>query len=445
MAKSQTRKLNIVVAVRDQTKTALTGIKSGVKKFAAGVANVGKKIAGAISMAFKAVIAAATVALALLLREVKRQFEEIDRLAKTAVRFGVAVENIRALELAGKLAGVELSQLTTILRDTSRRVSEAAQGTGEAQEALKELGLSARDLNKLSVDRQFDVIMSKLAEVENANDRVRIAYDIMGRSGTQALTMLGKSLQSAKLEAELLGVELDQTGAQAIQDANDEVTRMQTAFKGIAQTIAIGIAPAVERVANIIKDTLIQIRLATSSVDTIRLSLEEGFVSFSIVAIEMVQKIGTAFARAMTDPINAAISTINELTGSQFALLEARRNAYLDEVSAALGQELESIRAQLDAQARLRGSLQNGLQLSPDPEGGGVGRTPPGQPGIVEGRLLTGQSQSSAQMIADVQREADRKRQAEAKRAMEQREKTNQLLEQAINNPNNGLGGLLAR
>jgi len=210
MAKN-TRKLSIVVSVRDQTRKTLGGIRANIQRFSEATSK-------AISRAFKVGLAVAGGAMAVFVAAIKRQFAEIDRLAKDALRFGIPIEQITGLELAANLAGVSLDQMMTIMRDMQRRVSEAAQDTGEAKDALTELGLSAADLNKMGLVEQFEIIRKALKGQKNENDRNRLAFQLMGRSGVQAMTMLNSSMMENVKTAELLGIQLD-------DDLIDKVTK----------------------------------------------------------------------------------------------------------------------------------------------------------------------------------------------------------------------------
>jgi len=258
MAKN-TRKLSIVVSVRDQTRKTLGGIRANIQRFSEATSK-------AISRAFKVGLAAAAVSFGVFVANVKRQFGEIDQLAKDAFRFGVAIENIRGLELAGKLAGLSLSEMGTILRDTARRVSEAAQGTGEAQDALKELGLDAKQLNLMPVEDQLDMVLKAMGKVENNNDRIRLSYDIMGRSGVKGLTLIGTSISGAIRETKMLGTALNDDIAANVQQANDDLTRMKEAFKGIVQVAVADLAPRLTVIFKGIKQFLIEVRYGIQAI-----------------------------------------------------------------------------------------------------------------------------------------------------------------------------------
>ncbi len=420
-----TRKLNIVVAVRDQTKKKLGVIEGRIKSFAAktgaAMARVGAAITTAIGGALKAALAVAAVALASFVALVKREFAKIDELAKTAFRFGIAIENIRGLALAAKTAGLSLSELNTVLRDTSRRVSEAAKGTGEAQDAIKELELDAKRLNMMPVTDQLDVILKALEDVDNQNDRIRLSNKVMGESGVKALTLIGSSLRQNIFETELFGTKLNTEIATNVQRANDEFTKMKEALRGIVQ-IAVGtVAPVLERIFKFIKQQLISIRF---TIEAIPLTVERELLKIKKMFFDLS-------ADLMSTPLGE--------------VLFGKTNAPLLQFTAeGVQKEIDRINKQINDLTRLPGNLQiPGLDAGGGETPGRRGPTP--GPSIVGGRLLTGAAQSNAERLASIA-DAHKKEQAQqAARQLKATQELQELMRQAVRNPSNDLGGLLRR
>ena len=79
---------------------------------------------------------------------VKSSLQSIDTLGKTASKLGVTSQALQKLRFASQLAGVETRTVDMAVQRFTRRLSEAAQNTGEAKDALKELGLNAKELSK---------------------------------------------------------------------------------------------------------------------------------------------------------------------------------------------------------------------------------------------------------------------------------------------------------
>lgn len=61
----------------------------------------------------------------------------------------------------------------------TRRAAEAAQGTGEAQKAIKELGIDAVKFSNLSLEEKMYQLSDALQGVGNESDQLRIAFKLL--------------------------------------------------------------------------------------------------------------------------------------------------------------------------------------------------------------------------------------------------------------------------
>ena len=111
----------------------------------------------------------------------KNAIEAGDNIHKLNLRLGMSTESLSQLEHAADLSGIKFETLTMGLQRMTRRVAEAAQGTGEAKGALEELGLSAQYLAGLAPERQFELIADAMLGVTNQSDKVRLAMKLFLR------------------------------------------------------------------------------------------------------------------------------------------------------------------------------------------------------------------------------------------------------------------------
>lgn len=236
-------------AARD-AQAGLGGLGRGLDRtgVASGLAQMGlAKLVG---------VAGGAVATFLTLRAgihgVAHAMSALDNLGKTADKLSVDPRKLAGLRLAAEEAGIASSKFDTSLGQMVRRVSEATEGTGEAAGALRELGLSANSLNSLAPDRQFRTIAEALKGVANPANQARIAYDLFGRSGIDLLNVLRKdsaALDEAQRAAEKLGIAVDRKSIAAVEAANDALGRMKKSGEGLANSLAVLVAPAVENTA----------------------------------------------------------------------------------------------------------------------------------------------------------------------------------------------------
>jgi hypothetical protein len=76
---------------------------------------------------------------------VDRSISAADANGKTADKIGVGVEALQELRFAAKASGIEQQTLDMALQRFTCRAAEAAQGIGEAKDALAQMGIALRD------------------------------------------------------------------------------------------------------------------------------------------------------------------------------------------------------------------------------------------------------------------------------------------------------------
>ena len=183
----------------------------------------------------------------------KSSMATIDNLAKTADKIGTTTEALGGLRHAAELTGVSSNTLDMAMQRLTRRVSEAADGTGEAKGALQELGLNAVELEKLPLDTQMEKIADAMGGLDTQADKVRIAMKLFDSEGVSLVnTLSGGSagLSEMAAEAEQLGITISRVDAAQIEAANDSVTRAKGVFEGLGNQLAVAFSPLVEEVAN---------------------------------------------------------------------------------------------------------------------------------------------------------------------------------------------------
>ena len=134
-------KYNVPITATDKTAAAFKSVMGSAGKLASAAAKIGLTFA-----------TAGTAAAAAL---TKMSMQNIDALAKTSDRLGIATQSLAGLQHAASLAGVENKTLEKSLQNLAIGVSDAADGSGIAKDALIELGLSAATLEKMPVDAQM--------------------------------------------------------------------------------------------------------------------------------------------------------------------------------------------------------------------------------------------------------------------------------------------------
>ena len=111
---------------------------------------------------------------------VDRSISAANAIGKTADKIGVGVEALQELRFAAKASGVEQQTLDMALQRFTRRAAEAAQGTGEAKDALAQMGIALRDQsgNLRSSEDLLGDVADAFARIEDPAERVRLAFKL---------------------------------------------------------------------------------------------------------------------------------------------------------------------------------------------------------------------------------------------------------------------------
>lgn len=199
-------------------------------------------------MAFRSIgpalgVGAGALGLTALTRSIRSVVAESSELGKVADLLGVNVEALQELRYAAELAGVSQNAFDMALQRFTRRAAEAAQGTGEAKDALKELGIELTDSegNLRPTEELLRDVADAFTKVENASERVRIAQKLFDSEGVRMVNMLrngAAGIDDMTQKAREAGAVLDEDLVRAAERVDDR-------FATLAKTVGTGFKTAV--------------------------------------------------------------------------------------------------------------------------------------------------------------------------------------------------------
>lgn len=231
-------KTEVEITAVDRTAAAFRSVTGGLQK-------LGRQVLSAQSALFAL---AGVGGLGLL---VKNAFDAGDATAKLSDRLGISTEKLAGLQHAANLAGVDTDKVTLAMRGLTKGVIDAAQGTGEMQQAFNRLGLSADQLARMPLDQQFMKVGEALMRVQNVTERNALAMQIFGSRASEVLNIFAEGgLREAQDDVEKMGVALSRVDAAKIEMANDAMSRAKLAIQGVANSIALALAPIITELAN---------------------------------------------------------------------------------------------------------------------------------------------------------------------------------------------------
>ena len=214
---------------RKATEDTANGMRGRFKSIGAAV----KKVKGNV-----AAMAGVLVGLAgaKMVQVAKSAINVADAIGNTADKLGISTEALQEFQFAATQTGVSAETLSMGLQRFGRRAAEAANGTGESRDALRQLGVQLRneDGTLRSTEALFTSAMESLAAVEDPLERVRLGFKLFDSEGV-ALVNMADNFGELREKAEAMGIVLEDRVIRNAQenkaefDALWEVTKNQLA------------------------------------------------------------------------------------------------------------------------------------------------------------------------------------------------------------------------
>lgn len=178
----------------------------------------------------------------------KREADAIDQTAKFAKRIGDTSENLGGLEIAAARTGVQFNALQMGMQRMTRRIAEAAGGTGEAKDTIKALGLDAKQLAKNLPTENLKIIADRLKTVTDQSHKVRLAFKLFDSEGVALVNTL--ALGSDEMQrmidfAKKIGFAVGEDAAGRIERMNDALGDLKFIFRAIIRIAVVELSPIV--------------------------------------------------------------------------------------------------------------------------------------------------------------------------------------------------------
>lgn len=230
----------------DELIKSLGDVKNSGKQVAADITAIGAAAVGAAAGLFEFVHSAAQWA------------DDVNTLSKVT---GIGTDELQKFSYATNLIDVDISTMTGSLTKMTRTMNDARDGSGNAAEAYKTLGISVTDTEGALRDRLevYYEVIDALGKVENETERDALAMQLFGKSAEQLNPLIkggAENLKKLGKEAEEAGLILDQKTLDSLNGFNDEIDKLKAQGAQISRIVAAQAKPAVEDIVELGNDLL---------------------------------------------------------------------------------------------------------------------------------------------------------------------------------------------
>ena len=312
-----------VVTTENKDNTA-KGRKQLLANYKSMTAKIGR-------MSKQAALAAGAIGAPLVLA-VKKFAEAGDKLDKMSDRTKISVESLSELQFAAEQTGTSIDDLSSSMFRATRRIGNAAMGTGPAVRALESLGLNAEDLSKLKPEKQLYVLIDALNGVGNEAQRSQFGFEVFGDQWKSIKPLIDSgtlSINELRNEAKSLGIVMTTEQASAAAELNDKMSKLSNQFKQVVVDVGGALAPALiqaaEEMQPLIKQVVEWIRNNPNLIKGIGITAASlGGLSVVLKAINIIMManpfmlivVGLTAAIPLVDQLNKRLgNTKEELAG----------------------------------------------------------------------------------------------------------------------------------
>lgn len=181
---------NAAASMSGKAGSAISGITSALSKM------------GPAGIAVAAVFAVVAAAIAGVVKAANAVSSKVDGIAKSAKSVDMSANGYIALQHACAAAGVSMDKMLIVVQKVDDAIVKASEGTKKARDAFYSIGLSWRDLERMSPEQRLVAIVDAMRRLKAEGKDIPYEFrDIIGRKGMAELNKADKE-DFGKLAAE---------------------------------------------------------------------------------------------------------------------------------------------------------------------------------------------------------------------------------------------------
>ena len=226
-----------------------SGKSAGEKAGSAFTANMGSMIsagAAVVTGAVAAVTGAAIGAGKAIWDSANEVAQFGDNIDKMSQKMGISAQAYQEWDFVMQHSGTSMESL----KASMKTLANAAERDNDA---FKELGISTKDIQKMSQEDLFSTVIAGLQEVEDTTQRTYLAGQLLGRGATELGALLNMSAEETaamKQEVHDLGGVLDDTAIKNAATFQDTLQNLTTAADGLKNSMVSNLLPSLTTVMN---------------------------------------------------------------------------------------------------------------------------------------------------------------------------------------------------
>lgn len=227
--------------------------------------------------------------------------ESAAALEKLSLETGDSVEALGELQAAAKITGVD--DLSTALARLSKSQADAEQGNEKAISVFKALGISLQDLAGLKPDQLFLKIADSMSGYADGATKTAAAQELMGR-GAQALVPLldqgAAGFAALQAQVDALGGGTSKEFAEAAEQFEQDLAKLQIAATGVTRSFLSGILPALDQSIQGFTTFIAETGTASDNLDVVSIGIKT-LASAILTVLLALEDVGSGISHELQD------------------------------------------------------------------------------------------------------------------------------------------------
>lgn len=243
-------------------RTATKTVQTSMKQIDSAV-NATKTLFGALGVSFSA---------AFLVSRINSALQFGDAISELARRTGLTTRATQELQFAFIQSGASGEAYNTVMGKFVQTLGDAANGSQQAVDALKRVGITQEQLKSQSVEELYLRTSDSISRMTSAAERASTSMDIFGKSYKEAGSAISLSrteLEELRKIANATGAVLDSQVIKNAKKAKDEMEQWGRVINVQLTEAFVGIAPVLVKVASGIAEVAKMTRFAAQEIGLI--------------------------------------------------------------------------------------------------------------------------------------------------------------------------------
>jgi|TARA_R100000081_G_C4817655_1_gene176582 hypothetical protein len=310
------KKIQFKLTAVDKTKAAFDKVSKSLKTVGGGAMKAAKLIGG---IGLAAIGAAAGLAIL-----VKKSFEYIDTLGKTARRTGIATETLQAFQLAAIESGSTVEQTQKGLEKFARSIGDAGRGLKTQADIFKDLNVDLKNTD--GTLRSFEEILNDTADgivqLGSESERATVLANLFGRAGMQFSEVFrggAEGIRDFTKRANELGIILSDKTIKNVEQFNDSMSVVKLQLGAVKNQVFAAFVPALQAISEKLSTTLKDANAAAGGFNQLGIEMAVGvmegfktFVSATAGFLDRIALMGNGIAGTFA-VINKGLAHLNKL------------------------------------------------------------------------------------------------------------------------------------